>query len=154
MANKYAILTADKAVEMGKNGTPWYDILSEISASCGVQDMGICMRAGIVIPEPFFVRKWVEKNVSYDKAVLELNAKQTAKLTYHGARVTAKKLSDMSGYSINTIYSYWQKAEKDDEEFSAMIDKRMPPEYRNKFMLEETADIEIVSDNSEDYIIC
>lgn len=108
----------------------------------------------VSVPSPEKIRHWYECNVG--KIIQQkTNIKPKVRIEYHGVNVSAKRLAEASGYSINTIYAYWQSSGKDTDIFSRKIDKRLDPQKRSK-LLNTNEEVEgyFAGDLKEEDIIC
>ena len=137
------------------NDWSWHDVMYEIVNTAGVYERQIGDKTFdcVLVPSPEKIRSWYESNIG--KIEVKNNmVRPKAKLEYHGVKISGKVLAEASGYTLNTIYAYWQKADKNGEVFSNMIDNKMPPEKREA-LLNEYSESTYNIDNDEDFeIIC
>ena len=149
------ILNNDFVNAIIANDWSWHDVMYEVVKQADVYktQIGDTSFDCVLVPNPEKIRSWYENNIG--KIEIKNNKlKPKAKLVYHGVHISGKVLSEASGYTLNTIYAYWQKSNKNGEAFSNMIDNKMPPEKR-ELLLNEYKETTYSIDNDEDFeIIC
>ena len=148
-----SFLTSDLAEQLQEDpNSTWGQVLHMMVKHYGVQQRtydGTEFDV-MIAPNPEKIRMWYETHVG-TKPKKQNNA---TKIVYHGVKITAKKIAECSGYSINTVYTYWQKSDKDGEVFSKMIDKKMTQQAKIA-LLDSVSKEErqIISDDDEVNII-
>lgn len=158
--DNYKVLTDEYAKLVGENGVPWYKVVQYVVSNSEPMSFFDKNNASICLASPLVIKKWVENNVIYSVSPKIKKAGYSSSLTYHGEKFTGRELAHITGYSINTIYSYWQRANKNDKVFSAMIDNKLPPEIRlrltekmNGSYTGYDSDFDIIEDEDGDLIL-
>ena len=145
------ILNSEFADDVSINDLSWLDSLLFFVERAGVtkntiEDMELDC---VAVPDPEKIRKWYVENIG----TVERTKKHSPKLVYHGVNISGKALADASGYSLNTIYAYWQKSMKNSETFSKMIDKRLTTEQKAELLRQyEPSEDDEISEEFE--ILC
>lgn len=144
------VLNSEFADDIAINDLSWLDSLSLFVERAGIskktiEDMELDC---VAVPDPEKIRKWYVENIG----TVQRAKKQSPRLVYHGINISGKALADASGYSLNTIYAYWQKSMKNTETFSKMIDKRLTTEQKTELLSQYEPSEEDISEEFE--ILC
>lgn len=144
------VLNSEFADDIAMNDLSWLDSLLLFVERAGIskktiEDMELDC---VAVPDPEKIRKWYVENIG----AVQRAKKQSPRLVYHGINISGKALADASGYSLNTIYAYWQKSMKNTETFSKMIDKRLTTEQKTELLSQYEPSEEDISEEFE--ILC
>lgn len=130
---KYDVLTNELASRVSNELIPWYDVGEMVIKDNGIVRAENYGQIGVVIPSCTKIKQWIANNVVYKSEISRkiIEGNTSGGFIYHGGKVSAKTLSSITGYSVNTIYTYWQRFGKDQKKFEEFIDAHVSNQYQD-----------------------
>jgi hypothetical protein len=144
----YAVLNNYLAKQIIDGVIDWESVMGVVSKNNGFLSEGGFTNNIVLIPNDKVVKTWGLNEIPFknDLQKEQMFSNGNCKIMYHGKVVPARTLSKVTGYTVNTIYTYWYKCNKDTDKFSDFMDSKILPEVKLRLL---NGDTDFEFDNSD-----